>query len=65
MAVERETIIERPVVRETVVERTSEPVVVEADGAPWLIIGAVFTIGLAVLLFWIFTGGDASLVSQG
>jgi hypothetical protein len=65
MAVERETIIERPVERETVVERTSEPVVVEESGAPWLIIGAVFTIGLAVLLFWIFTGGDASVVPQG
>ena len=63
MAVERETIIERPVARETVVERASEPVVVEESGAPWLIIGAVFTIAIAVLLFWIFTGGDASVVS--
>ena len=65
MAVERETIIERPVEKETVVERTSEPVVVEESGAPWLIIGAVFTIALAVLLFWVFAGGDAGVVSQG
>lgn len=64
MAVERETLIERPVERETVVERPSETVVVEDTGAPWLIIGAVFTIAVAALLFLIFTGGDASVVSQ-
>jgi hypothetical protein len=62
MAVERETIIERPIEKGTVIERASEPVVAEESGAPWLIIGAVFAIALAVILFWIFSGGDTSVV---
>ena len=45
MVVERETIIERPVELETIVERTSEPVVVEDGGG-----GAALIAGILVTL---------------
>ena len=58
MAVERETIIERPVEKETIIERPSEPVVVEdGGGGAALIAGIVVAITLALVIAWIFAGG--------
>lgn len=51
MVVERETIVERPVERETVVET--------GGGGAALLGGALVAILLAVLFFWIFSGGHS------
>ena len=62
MAIERETIIERPVVRETVVQQPveRETVVVDGDGGGTaLIAGIVVAIVLALVFFWIFSGGSS------
>jgi hypothetical protein len=69
VAVERETIIERPVERETIVERPTETVVVDGGGGGGaaLIAGILVALALAVLFFWIFSGGlerDASVTIE-
>jgi|GraSoiStandDraft_4_1057263.scaffolds.fasta_scaffold3937937_1 hypothetical protein len=50
MLVEKETIVERPVERETVVETGG-------GGGAALIGGVLVALLLAVLFFWIFNGG--------
>lgn len=60
MAVQRETIIERPVEKEIVVERPVErETIVEGNGGNGaaLLGGVLIAIVLAVLFFWIFSGG--------
>lgn len=56
MVVERETIVERPVERETIVETGG-------GGGAALIAGVLVAILLAVLFFWIFNGGHVGTSS--
>ena len=59
MAVQRETIIERPVEKEIVVERPVErETIVESGGSGAALLGGILiAIVLAVLFFWMFSGG--------
>jgi hypothetical protein len=60
MAVQRETIIERPVEKEIIVDRPVErETIVESDGGSGaaLLGGILIAIVLAVLFFWMFSGG--------